>query len=1010
MGEKIVIGPINKGLNTSRTPFVIDNDSFPTLINAYQWRGRVKRKRGTSYLGRLIRFFNSTISSYNTGSTTITLTDDGLGNGIGNLISGFNLQTNSYFIPGSIIITDISTSPNNVYTDDSMGNLTGTPTGTGTINYASGAIFITGAATDTVTVTFLYYPILPVLGVEDFTPVPTQFPLTIAFDDVYSYSVSTASPYPIHDVSFYKNPPSSGSYVQKTNWTPTTWNGQDYQQFWSANYQGALWVTNGIPIPFVSTNIGMQYQKASGAYSSATVVTFTMAGGSTNLVIGDFVFANEFTSSTPANAVTLNFQTGYVTAVTGASVTVTFPDAVIANDTYSNGFLQFLTNVSDPTKDCLRWYDGDPTNGNSTNPTFVTGRGWVNYAPPISQFNFSIVDLPPAKNYLVGCRMIIPFKDRILFLGAVVANSSGGVFYLQDTIVYSQNGTPYYTVSFIGTATATTSPLTVWNQLLVPINQTATASAYFADSTGFGGFTTAGLDQPITTASFNEDVIIIGFSFTQTRLVYSGSDINPFNFYYINSEYGSASPFSNINMDKGVITRGTRGYLITSQTNCQRIDLDIPDQVFEMNLTQNGNERLCASRDFINEWIYFTYPENNDSYRYPNQTLMWNYRDNSWAIFYESYTTYGQFRRQTGFTWSTVGMVYPTWDSWTEPWDSGDSTLLQTEILAGNQQGFLLVRDEGTGEGTSLYIQNINGVTNVITSPDHNLVNNDYIVISGILGTIGQNLNGQTFSISSVTQNTFVVNMDIEIGEGTYIGGGLITKIYVPLIQTKQFPTAWGMSRKTRLGVQQYLLTTTANSQITLLIYLSQNASSPYNTGAVVPGVSPNNSSLVYSTVLYTCPESTNLGLTPANINLQMVTAQQQSQIWHRINTSLIGDTVQLGFTLSDAQILNLTPSNPPFAITGATNAYPCVLTTFADTQANQLVLIQGVVGMVQLNGNIYQVISSNSTTVTIDLDSSAFGTYLSGGIATQVSGVNAFAEIELHGIILDCTPSQILA
>jgi len=38
-------------------------------------------------------------------------------------------------------------------------------------------------------------------------------------------------------------------------------------------------------------------------------------------------------------------------------------------------------------------------------------------------------------------------------------------------------------------------------------------------------------------------------------------------------------------------------------------------------------------------------------------------------------------------------------------------------------------------------------------------------------------------------------------------------------------------------------------------------------------------------------------------INLQMPTASQQQQIWHRINTSLIGDTVQLGFTMSDEQM-----------------------------------------------------------------------------------------------------------
>jgi len=45
------------------------------------------------------------------------------------------------------------------------------------------------------------------------------------------------------------------------------------------------------------------------------------------------------------------------------------------------------------------------------------------------------------------------------------------------------------------------------------------------------------------------------------------------------------------------------------------------------------------------------------------------------------------------------------------------------------------------------------------------------------------------------------------------------------------------------------------------------------------------------------------LGLTPANINLNMVTAEFQQQTWHRMNTSLLGDTVQIGFTMSDAQM-----------------------------------------------------------------------------------------------------------
>ena len=105
MGEKIVIGPINHGLRNDVTAFNIDNDSFPYLLNAYQWRGRIKRKRGTELIGRLQRFFNSTSTSYNSGSTTITLN----GSGVGNILTGFSLEANGNIVPGSVSITDTNT-------------------------------------------------------------------------------------------------------------------------------------------------------------------------------------------------------------------------------------------------------------------------------------------------------------------------------------------------------------------------------------------------------------------------------------------------------------------------------------------------------------------------------------------------------------------------------------------------------------------------------------------------------------------------------------------------------------------------------------------------------------------------------------------------------------------------------------------------------------------------------------------------------------------------------------
>jgi hypothetical protein len=1174
MGEKIVVGPVNKGLRNDREPFVIDNDSFPILINAYQWRGRLKRKRGTSLLNRLQRFWNSLSGSYNPGFATQTLGNDGSGNGTGNLFTGFAgsfFQPNATIEPGTVTINDETTSI--VYTDPGeAGILVGTPSGSGTINYITGQILITGAAGDTIDANFVYYPDLPVMGLEDLILSSSAFPGTIAFDTTYAYNIVTSAPYNIYDVSFYKNPPTNTypSYVQKTIVTPTTWNGQDYQQFWTTNYQGALWATNGINVPFSIENIGMQYMPivASTVIDTGPPAIVNLQIMGHGLSVGDFLFINETTTSgltglitaatqtnpvsitsanhglTTGNMVTisgvvgmtqlngntytitvtgantftlngtlgatfspyisggvwtspssehpgdisgLNFQTGYVTAVIDPNnVTVEFPNATITMNSVG-GIAQYLTNRANPLLDSLRWYDGDPTNGSATQPVLNGNLGWVNFAPPLSKGIYSISNLPAAQYYLVGARIILPFKDRLLFFGPVIQSSiAGSQVYLQDTIIYSQNGTVYYTASFTGDPSFAT---TIYNPILVPIGQTATASAYFEDQTGFGGFITAGLDQAITTASPNEDVLIVGFNSTfQTRLIYSGNDIVPFNFFVTNSELGSASTFSAITMDEGVISRGNRGFVITSQVRADRIDLEIPDEVFEINLISNGNERFCAQRDFISEWIYFTYPVNAISYKFPNQTLQYNYRDQSWGIFQECYTTYGSFRALTGYTWATIGEKFASWSVWNEPWNAGSSTLLQPKIIGGNQQGFVLLREDGTNESVSLYIENISfpaiitnitkaaeavitannqfivgqqvtfsgvvGMTQInnltetivaatstqftislntsgagfsayisggiaiplepIYSPNHCLNNGDYIVISGVLGTIGPFVNNQIFSVALPTTNGFSLNPPLT-ATGTYIGGGLIQRMYIPFIQSKQFPVSWANGRKTRLGPQQYLLSATSSSQITLLIFLSEDIDNAYNNLEypyavdIVPQISENNT-LIYNTTLYTCPESTNLGLTPANINLNMVTAQSQQQIWHRINTSLLGDTVQVGFTMNDVQMRSLTPSTLSFIITGATNAATCVLTSINMLAAGQLVLITGILGMTQLNNNVYFVISATSSTITINVNSTTFGTYISGGVATVVTPINQFAEIEIHGFILDVNQSMVLA
>jgi hypothetical protein len=955
MSDQIYIGDFGKGLKLNRAPFVIDNDSFPFLFNFYAWRGRIKRKRGTSLVGQLqvkvqsvaanplnyqygpisltggegnllvflglspspnaisgITNANPAVVTINANNFTVGQTVNivdvqgmfQINNGYYTILSKttntitINVDTTSFatytsgghaylaasetIVPGSINLTDGT----NTYTEGTPpnGNLIGTPTGVGTINYATGEI--TTSTGTTLTGTFSYNPALPALGLRDLVLPTIQttllFPELLAFDTTYSYQIFSGN---FYNVNFYK-----------ITGTPFFWSGPDYQLFWTENYQGALWATNNKP--------GFNF--LNGTYVSGTGtenITFNFTSNGVNfttLLVGDVLFFNEWNTG----GSNLNLISATVSSIAGAA-SGNYVVHFTQNQTVTGtGIVQMLTNTL-PGQDGIKWYDGDPTN--HTGLPINSANGWVNFAPPLSSLQVAIDDLPQSTYYLVGALAIVAFKDRLLFFSPWIQTSAGGPLQLFDTVIWSWNGTPYYTVSNLATNSS------AGTAILVPTNQTADQRAYNVDQTGFGGYLAAGVSQPIKTITNNEDVILVGFggSGRKTRFVYTGDDIQPFLFYNINSELPSTSTFSAVSLDKGGIDIGNFGICITDQQSSERIDLEIPDTIFDIQNTNNGLLRVNAVRDYLNEWIYFAYPVSNNPWSYPTQTLLLNYRDNTWAVFYENFTCHGYYRHVSKYNWKTI--PYPSWQAWRVPWNAGVNYPLTPNVVAGTPQGYILNKgQQGIGEANSCTIQAIsnNNGSIQITSNNHCLLSNnpntsspaqvqgDYIQLNGLLGMTS--LNGVICMVTNVIDaNNFVTDLSVlKYPIMPYLGLGKFAKLSQPYLLSKQFNFYWENGRKCRLGVQKYLLDRTANGQVTLEIYLSQDANNPYNNLS--------NPAVDYSQILYTCPESTNLGLTPFNVNLQTPTASSQDQIWHRMNTSLIGDSVQIGMTLNEDQMKNI--------------------------------------------------------------------------------------------------------
>jgi hypothetical protein len=810
----LVIANFQTGYETDRIPSLINNDAFPLLENAYLFRGRLRRRRGTSFFGRLQREIVNQTTSQST---------DGSGDFLGNLITIFSLATSSQIVTGSITITVGAETFTEPSPED--GTLVGSLTGTGTINYATGALTLTGAPLNTaVFAAFEYYPCLPVMGLEDFDKINNPVPVLVSFDTRFSYQFNQGTNV-FYDTTFYK---STKNAFQ--------WSGQDYQQFYTESYYDVLWATNNKP--------GFHFKKIEEiTVNSATKVNIKITGH--GLSDNDYVYINEATGGTG-----LNHTTSRVTVVDADNFTVVTVNAT-AGFANNSGIAQYLTSSVFASQDGIRWYDGDPTTAAAPN-----NPGWVNFAPPLSN--------AVAPQYLVGAKLVIAFQDRLLFFGPWVQSSTGNNRQLANSLIYSQNGTPFYSIA--------------------PATQTAQFQSWFSNVAGRGGRLGNGTDQSVVTAEPNDDVLIVGLEEEKKKLIATGDDILPFLYQSINKGLGDQSTFSAISLDEAVISLGSNGLLATSQNQSKRIDLKIPDVIFEISGVNNDEERSTAIRDFANELIFFSYvpKQANSKCKFPSKTLVYNYREANWSYYIENFTHYGYFRRSTGYTWATL--PYDSWADWLVPWNYGGFGDRFPAVICGNQQGFVMQKTNSVSDEKSQYISSYSSGT--IISKDHCLQPGNWIQL---VGGIGVDFDGFVGTVREVTdKDTFIIqnpDPEIDIPTGTYLGDGTYRRLANFRMRTKEFFGFWDKGSMTIIGPQHYLIQSTNQGQMSVIFFSSSNDNLPISTGLVAPW-------LPYTNIILTSPED--------------ASQSGRDRIWHKMNNSFIGDVVQFQFTLSDEQIADV--------------------------------------------------------------------------------------------------------
>jgi hypothetical protein len=529
---------------------------------------------------------------------------------------------------------------------------------------------------------------------------------------------------------------------------------------------------------------------------------------------------------------------------------------------------------------------------NADPPRITDGDTWVDFyndanplvVSPWARINIDTTGVPFSV-FLTNFLCMLPFRGRMVVFNTWEGPNAANSQNFSNRIRWSTIGNP-----FIGYADG------------------PGRGSWRENIRGQGGFLDIPTSEDIIAVGFVRDNLVIYCERSTWQLRYTGRSISPFQIERVNSELGAESTFSAVQFDTSLVGIGDKGITECDSYKSERIDIKIPDFVDQFNALNNGVKRVQGIRNFPDRLAYWTiplvkfYPNiANTSWVFPTARLVYNYENDSWAIFNDSLTALGTFQLQSSPNWLQTPQ---TWIELDRSWLDDD--VEDFVIVGGNQQGFVERLDQTAVNDVSLFISNVvttgPGPT-VITSPSHNMQNGFVIGISGIPATTpGSDLNGGVYAISAIDQHTFTLlsfnpndaQFDLPVTStltGTYQGGGLINIRENFSIVSKKF-NFLDEGQNIQLGYLDILMEAIGSGEISLNIYLNYDDETPSNTlpNNQIAGTSPAIPDTFFNATIPTSPSS-------------FAVANEGTKFWQRVFCATRANFLTLQYTFSNLQM-----------------------------------------------------------------------------------------------------------
>lgn len=549
----------------------------------------------------------------------------------------------------------------------------------------------------------------------------------------------------------------------------------------------------------------------------------------------------------------------------------------------TNYWVSFSPTFTTPNKKLFWQTNNTGQFGATADPPRITdGTTWVD-------FDSSTWNQIDSTNFLFNYLANLPFRGRMVTFNTWEGPTKASAENFSDRIRWSTIGNPFITYSNVAPA----------------------KGSWRSDIRGQGGYLDIPTSEDIVTVGFVRDNLVIYCESSTWQLRYTGRSISPFQLEKVNSELGAQSLFSAVQFDTSLIGIGDKGIVECDSYKSELIDIKILDFVFQFQLLNHNNLRIQGIRDFPNRLAYWTVPLAGfydpqiagSLQAFPNIRLVYNYENDSWALFNDSLTALGNYKEQTNRTWLNTPI---SWINAHFTWIDQPSG--QPQILGGNQQGFVEILNELTTNDVSLFITNITANTTtptVVTSPNHNMMTGFVIGISGIVGSPFSNLNEGIFGIVVTSADTFelwVYNpvdnefsiAQLDIPSTAYQGGGLINIRENFYIRSKKF-NFLDEGQSIQLGYLDILMNSTESGAISLNVFLDYNDEDPSNTlpnNVVDDGISIGIPDTFFNSIIPT--SSSNLN----NI--------EGTKFWQRVYCSTRANFLTIEYTFNNAQMAGL--------------------------------------------------------------------------------------------------------